>query len=180
MSSWELSSIVVAGKYLGLAALLCLGLGVVVALFYGVARINDRRRPAVTYRRAVLDALPYVLAVTLIGGLCGQLGGGSREGVVGNLLPAVLGIFGGFTAYYLGAKRDRSGKVAVNTLAFLIGFFALYNVSAVWRQSNENWAFCRDLYSSNGFETQAERDEVKGYWKDYCAAVFKTATQQGS
>jgi hypothetical protein len=178
VNNWEWDSIVVAGRYLAIAALISIGVGLLIALVYSVVRRGDQRRAKLAYWTIFFGAAPYVVLVALIGGLCGQLGGSSRDGVVGQLLPAVFVALGGFTAYYLGAKRDRGGKVAVNTLAFLLCFFALYNVSAVWRQSAEAWDFCRNLYSSPDFENADERNDRNLVWGGYCKTVFATWTKR--
>jgi hypothetical protein len=148
-------------------------IGIVVAVGYVFLRRTDRARKAKSARATFLEALPYVFLLALVGGLTGQLGGGSREGVVGELVPAVMTLFGGFIAYFLGSKRDPSGKISVNTLAFLLGFFVMYNISAVWRQDNENWTFCRDLFANPEFSSEEQRQDRELYWHAYCGSVFE-------
>lgn len=193
MSDWGLASIRTAYYYVGLVLLLSVVTALVVSLIYGFVHLGERpatagaadppvaRRPWLTGPRlktawrSALKAFPFVLMIGLVGGLAGQLGGSSRTGVVGDLLPALVTLLGGFVAYYLGAKRDRSGKVLVNTLAFLLCFFPAYNVASVWRQSNENWEFCRGIFSNPAYD-QAGRADRNYYWSTFCDGVFKQWT----
>jgi hypothetical protein len=178
MTRWNLDGVRVAGEVLLLVALLALGVAVATTLVYGVIRHADRARAKRSYLQIVLEAFPFIAIIALVGALSGQVAGGSREGVVGQVLPALFAAFGGFTAYYVGIKRDRGGKVAVNSVAFLLGFFVMYNVSAVWRQDPEAWAFCRELYASSDFESPAERVDRNAVWSVYCGDVFKRWSKQ--
>ena len=65
-----------------------------------------------------------------------------------------------------------------DSVAFLLGFFVMYNVSAVWRQDPEAWAFCRELYASSDFESPAERVDRNAVWSVYCGDVFKRWSKQ--
>lgn len=192
MNDWDLASIGTAYYYVGLVLLLSVATAIVISVLYGFIHLGERSSIALRdgepvssgpttgsrVRRALrsaLGAFPFVLMIGFVGGLAGQLGGSSRSGVVGDLLPALVTLLGGFVAYYLGAKRDRSGKVLVNTLAFLLCFFPAYNVASVWRQSNENWDFCRGIFSNPAFD-QAGRADRNYYWSTYCTGVFKQWT----
>ena len=178
MRLFHLESILVAAQFLALVVVIAAGTAVLVALVYGVVRGVLPDKTQKRYLAVVGDAVPFLFMLALVGGLCGQLGGGSREGVVGALLPALFTLFGGFMAYYLGAKRDRSGKVAVNTLAFVLSFFVVYNVSAIWRQDLEAWDFCRELYSNPDIDQPDERHDRETFWFDYCSPVFQAHTRQ--
>lgn len=180
MSAFHLESVLIAAQFLALVFAIAAATGIVVALIYGLVRAIEPGKQPKKYLTVVGEAFPFVFMLAVVGGLCGQLGGGSREGVVGELLPALFTLFGGFMAYYLGAKRDRSGKVAVNTLAFVLSFFVLYNVSAIWRQDNEAWDFCRGLYSNADIDQKDERHDRETFWFDYCSPVFKAHTRQAS
>jgi len=175
MNRWNVASLGTAGGVLLLVALLAVGVALAITLTYGVIRSADRLRTKRTYREIVLEAFPYIAIIALIGGLSGQVAGSSRVGVVGQVLPALFTAFGGFTAYYVGIKRDKGGKVAVNSVAFLLAFFVMYNVSAIWRQDPEAWEFCRELYSNAAFDKEDREDRDK-YWGGYCAEVAKRWT----
>lgn len=175
--SWEIASILSAAKYVGLVVLMAALTAVVVTLVYGLLRQRDRTKTTKAYWAIVFDALPYVFLIALVGGLCGQLGGSSRTSVVGELLPALFTLFGAYIAYYMGLQKDESGKIAVNTLAFLLSFFFLYNVSATWRQANEAAEFCRRVYSNPAYastEQKADRDRL---WSVYCVSAMGEFTK---
>lgn len=115
--------------------------------------------------------------VGLIGGLAGHLGGASREGAVGDILPAILALVGGYSAYLLGEKRAGSVEFYNNGFCFLVAFFLLFNLSAVLRQSNESFDFCKAVYSNGDLasgEAKVTRDET---WGTYCKAVFAEWTK---
>lgn len=171
MTNFHSEGLLVALQFLGAAAGLSAIVAALVAMGYGVLRGADNTRTAKPYWVTVRRALPYVFLLALIGGLTGQLGGGSREGVVGELLPAVMALFGPFIAYFLGSKRDQAGKISVNALAFLLSFFVMYNVAAVWRQDNENFEFCQKVFSDPDIDGPAEMEAREVYWMDYCKTV---------
>jgi hypothetical protein len=175
VTQWNLTSLGTAGGVLLLVALVAVGVAAAITATYGVIRSADRLRTKRTYLQIVLEAFPYIAIIALIGGLSGQVAGSSRVGVVGQVLPALFTAFGGFTAYYVGIKRDRGGKVAVNSVAFLLTFFVMYNVSAIWRQDPEAWEFCRDLYSNAAFDKEDREDRDK-HWGRYCGDVAQRWT----
>lgn len=177
MDWFHLTGVLVAAEFLAAALGISAVVAILVALGYGVLRSTEVERGK-SYWETVAGALPFVFLLALVGGLTGQLGGGSREGVVGELLPAVMGLFGPLIAFYLGSKRDKSGQVSVNTLAFLLSFFVMYNVASVWRQDNENWAFCRDLFSNADFDNELEMKTREVYWLGYCKTISKGWTIQ--
>ncbi len=174
---WEIESILTAAKFVGFVVLVSALTAVVVTLIYGVLRAEDKGKEPRPYWTVVRGAAPYIFLVALVGGLCGHLGGSSRESVVGALLPALFSLFGGYIAYYLGAKKDQSGKIAVNTLAFLLSFFFLYSVSATWRQANEALDFCRGVYSNAGFATAEQRADRDIVWAVYCNSAMGRFTK---
>lgn len=145
---------------------------------YRKAKANGRKVTFRVWAREFFVSVLFTFFIGLIGGLTGQLGGGSRQAVVGAMVPATFTLFGGYLAYYLGVKKDRSGNIAVNTLAFLLTFFIVYNLAAVWRQSNENWDFCRELYSNPDFETKDQMTYRQEAWGTYCGAVFARWTSE--
>lgn len=170
--SWEITSILTAGKYLGLTLGVSLLVAVLVGLIYGFLYKPRVDAPARKYGAVVATALPFVFLLAIVGGLTGQLSGASRESIAGSILPALFAAFGGYIAYFLGAKKDRSGKIAVNTLAFLLAFFVLYNVAATWRQSNEAFDFCKGVFSDPAFSTEELRADRNEIWNTYCGSAF--------
>lgn len=175
--SFEIASIFTAAKFVGLVVLIAAFTAIVVTLIYGLLRAEEKGKEKKAYWAAVRGALPYIFLVALVGGLCGHLGGSSRESVVGSLLPALFSVFGGYIAYYLGAKKDQSGKIAVNTLAFLLAFFFIYSVSATWRQQNEALDFCRGVYSNPDYAQPDQRADRDTVWAVYCNSAMGNFTK---
>jgi len=172
MTAFEQAGLDVAALSLGTAAAISLLLAIAVAFGYGLLRSLDPQRAGKPYHRTVMEAVPFLFLLALVGSLTGQLGGESRTGVVGEIVPPLITVFGGFLAYFLGTRKDSGGKVAVNTLAFLLGFFALYNLAAVWRQEDENFTFCRDLFSDPAFASLDQRKDRQLYWYNYCKDIL--------
>jgi hypothetical protein len=175
--SFEIAAIFSAAKFVGLVVLIAAFTATVVTLIYGVLRKEEKGKEKKPYWTVVRSALPYIFLVALVGGLCGHLGGSSRESVVGSLLPALFTLFGGYIAFYLGAKKDQSGKIAVNTLAFLLAFFFIYSVSATWRQQNEALEFCRGVFSNPDFATAEQRADRNTAWAVYCSSAMGNFTK---
>ena len=175
--SWEIESINTAAKFVGFVVLIAALTAVIVTLIYAVLRGEDKTKEPRPYWSVVRGAAPFIFLVALVGGLCGHLGGSSRDSVVGALLPALFSLFGGYIAYYLGAKKDQSGKIAVNTLAFLLSFFFLYSVSATWRQANEALDFCRGVYSNPNYASVEQRTDRDTVWAVYCNSAMGRFTK---
>jgi hypothetical protein len=112
------------------------------------------------------------LVVALIGGFAGQLGGSSREGVLGDLLPALMVLLGGYATYLVGQREVRSVRLIHNGLCFVFSFFLLYNVSSVWRQSNEAFEFCKSVYSNPDYAKPDVSGDRNALWGNYCQPVF--------
>lgn len=108
------------------------------------------------------------LALSLIGGMSGQLGGGSREGVVGELIPALFVLIGGYGAYLLGEKKIERPLMVPNGLSFVFAFFLLYNMAAVWRQEAEIKEFCLTVFSDPNFDTRTLIDYRSVKFGEYC------------
>lgn len=178
MTGFHIEGTLVALQFLAAAIGVSAVTALLVAMGYGMLRKFNRAGAAKPYWQVVAAALPYVFLLAVVGGLAGQLGGGSRSPVVGQLVPAIMALFGPFLAYFLGTKRDPTGKVSANALAFLLAFFVMYNVAAVWRQDNENWLFCRDLFANPDFDDEIElQTRTAFWWEPYCETVFNAATR---
>jgi hypothetical protein len=199
MDRFEIVAIGTAYYYMSFIFLMSLATAVVVTTFVFVARLreqgesktekgekapraekdqNAEGKPATnTSWVEFLRTFAYVLVVGFIGGLAGHLGGSSRVGVVGELVPALFTLLGGFSAYYFGTKANADGKLLANSAAFLLCFFASYNVASVWRQSTENWEFCKAVYSNAAYDEAGRAD--RDYWfNTFCTEVFKQSTEQ--
>ena len=181
MSSWIYLSILSSYKILAIIMALVLANAIVIFAVYSLPRWSAglRRYPAAGAGQTFGGAGMFfnIFAMGLVGGLAGHLGGGSRESVVGELVPAVFTLFGGYLAYYLGEKKDVRGTVVINSISFVFCFFSMYTVAATWRQSNENWHFCRDLYSNHEFATPEKQKDRDANWEKFCQPVFNEWTQ---
>ena len=176
---WEIKSLGIAYRNLFIVFMVVLITSIVmIVIFYLYsARSKDPLGQSEVLREKYKSIFANVFLMGMVGGLAGQLGGSSREGVVGELIPAIFTLFGGYLAYYLGEKRDANGKIALNTVSFMLCFFTIYNISAIWRQSNENWQFCRELYANPSFSNAEQRGDRDSKWNNFCQPVFKQWTK---
>lgn len=112
------------------------------------------------------------LILALIGGMAGQLGGGSHISAVGDLIPAVFTLAGGYGAYLLGNEKIKSPFVVPNGLSFIFAFFILYNLAAVWRQEGELEQFCLAVFSNPDFDNAMLISYRHGTFGVYCEPIF--------
>jgi hypothetical protein len=119
-----------------------------------------------------LRILVPALVLALIGGMSGQLGGGSRDSVVGDLIPAFFTLAGGYGAYLLGNEKVKSPFLVPNGLSFVFAFFILYNLAAVWRQETELERFCLELFANPDFDNAMLMGYRSGTFAEYCKPIF--------
>ena len=176
--SWEYEAILTAVKYFGLVAAISAVVAGVVLSFSILSDVDSSELLAgpVPKAKQFVRVFSYVFTVALIGGLAGQLGGSSREGAVGDILPAVFTGLGGFIVYYFGEKKPNQKVFYVNSIAFLVCFFLVYNISAIWRQSNEALDFCKEIYSDAAFAGAGNRGQRDKFWGAYCGDIFQKWT----
>ena len=102
-------------------------LGGFCALIYGYWR----------YASFQIEAFLIVFTMTTIGGLSGYLGGASRVGTVGDIVPAFIGLLGGVAAYLFGIKSENREIVALSVLGFSVTLFMGFAYGADSRSSSE-------------------------------------------
>ncbi len=133
--------------YLGLATvqlLAVLGTAALIALpCVAVFAVAGRPSPA-----AIGAAALSVLTAAFIGCVVGSLGGLSRVGVVGSLVPAALTLVGGFAVYIFGQKRPESIAVLLAVLAFTAGLFLHYDRSSRLRAKVDAIDACKAAYAN--------------------------------
>ena len=81
-----------------------------------------------------VTALAMIFAVALLGGMTGYAGGNSREGVVGDVIPAVLTFLSGAVLYFFGLKRQAAPITPFLLSAFVVVLFIGYGMGAKKRQ----------------------------------------------
>jgi hypothetical protein len=87
-----------------------------------------------------LFVLLFVLG--LLGGVAGYAGGLSREAAVGTIIPAILGIAGGLSAYLFGVDGSRGAVASISLAVFTtLLFFGFVFGSSVRSESDLNAQF---------------------------------------
>lgn len=80
------------------------------------------------------STMPIFCALALIGSAVGVVGGMSRVGVVGNVVPAVLGLFGMVALYLFGIERSKGVTASIGAAALSISLVASYDITAELRE----------------------------------------------
>lgn len=84
-----------------------------ISVLYGYAR----------HGAIQFEAFLLVAILGTVGGLCGYLGGASRVGAVGDIVPAFIGLLAGLSAYFFGKESDHREIVAFSVLSFSVILF---------------------------------------------------------
>ncbi len=107
-------------------------------------RIRFRsRREFVGVASRKLPVLIFLMA--FMGAAVGIAGGWSRTGVVGDLMPAVLGFAGGLAVYLFGTKNRHTFIVVPSLFSFTISVFSGFVLGSELRSPVENYHKYRDL-----------------------------------
>lgn len=86
-----------------------------------------------------------VFAMSLLGTTVGITGGWSREGVVGDVIPAVLGVIGGLSVYLYGNQKSKALVVLPSVVAFTMTIYIGYFIGAEIRNPIERAKAYRDM-----------------------------------
>jgi len=161
------------GSWLQLGHLVMLILPVVVILVVFGAILQRR-----VFDRSILIIAVIVFSLALTGVIAGFSGGISRVGVVGNLVPAILGLLGGVVIYLFGVDQSKGLIGSIATTALVSGFFLGYNYGAEKRVSlqvvEDQRAFCSTVFGNSGpFSTPEGRIMLIGDFRDDCLKAFK-------
>ena len=173
---WLWQSIPTTLRYLAYVVVMCFIVAVVISTAFYVFYLRKQHRIQCADAEnsySWLGLFIPALVLSLIGGMSGQLGGGSRESVVGELVPAVFTLLGGYGAYLLGEKEVKRPFLVPNGLSFVFAFFLLYNMAAVWRQESEIKDFCLNLFSDPKFNSATLMSYRHGTFAEYCTMLFE-------
>ncbi len=114
----------IAGPLADIATAAGVAGAVVLALFLAVARAGELE----THGPRTVALL--VGGVAFVGASAGYAGGLSRDGVVGDIVPAVLAIVGGASAYLFGAKEEPKLVAAPVAAALALSLILGYETGA--------------------------------------------------
>lgn len=173
---WLWQSIPTTFKFLTYVFVMCVIVALVVSTSFYVYQLSKQRHTQGTDAEKPYSWLSLfipALVLALIGGMSGQLGGGSRESVVGDLVPAIFALLGGYSAYLLGEKEVKRPLLVPNGLSFVFAFFLLYNMAAVWRQESEIQDFCLNLFSDPDFDNATLISYRHGTFAEHCKMLFE-------
>jgi hypothetical protein len=98
-----------------------------------------------------LQFLLVLLGIAAIGATAGILGGLSRDGAVGEIMAAALGLLGGLVVWLFAADRSNGSVVSLCALAFAISLFSGYIEGSSRRAEPERYLYwrvqCADSFS---------------------------------
>lgn len=95
---------------------------------------------ASNYFRDIKNSLVFfamVLCIVSLGAFTGYAGGNSRNGVVGDVLPAVLAFISGGALYYLGLEKLKNAVAPIILTCFVFSLIFGFALGAKKRSLNE-------------------------------------------
>ena len=148
--------------------LIAAGIGAFIPVVGAVLFVRD------TWRSTV----PTFCALALIGSAVGVAGGMSRIGVVGDIVPAVLGLLGVVAVYLFGIDRSKGVIASIGAVALAISFVSSYALASQFRGQESSdprgiRSICAEAYSNPaliGNPVALENFENKLGW--YCERVM--------
>ena len=104
--------------------------------------------------------LIVLLGICAVAATAGIAGGLSREGVVGSIIAAALGLLGGVVVWLFAADPVKGVKIAVCAFAFSLALVTSYFEAASRRQAPESYAFWRARCADNYTNKELLNDPV--------------------
>ncbi|KNG92864.1 hypothetical protein [Pseudaestuariivita atlantica] len=122
---------------------------------------------------------PIMFGLSVIGTVAGVTGGTSRDGVVGDIVPAALALIGTVSIYVFGAQpaKDREPLVAFGAAAFALSLGLGYAVGAANRGQSDAYlrilARCDAVFSNDAVLTNdAAFLRAANLWGEACSEVW--------
>lgn len=161
---------VIAGELITLGA--CAGVSFALVGFTAAAALDEEGRNR---------ALPVLFGLAVLGAATGITGGLSREGVVGDIIPAALGLIGSVAAYTFGIKTegDTASRVAFAAASFALALSFGYAVGANKRTPadvlSQHAQTCQTVFSSTEIlSNEAAFVRAVDIHGKICASIFAT------
>ena len=128
-----------------------IGLRFLVAAFVGA--LIPLLISIVSYRSDWKINSTLLSALALVGASAGIAGGMSRTGVVGDIVPAFLGLLGAVAVYLFGVDRSKGVIASFGAVALAISLVSGYGLSAQYRATSisdyrEIRTICATAYSN--------------------------------
>ena len=130
-------------------------------------------------RRGWRTTLTLTGALALVGASAGIAGGMSRIGVVGDIVPAILGLLGAVAVYLFGIDKSRGTIASLGAVALSISFVTGYALASQYRNSNssdyrEIRAICAAAYSDPNLLADPTALAIfEKAFQDYCPSVLE-------
>lgn len=129
-------------SFLFFGALIALVFVSVFQLVLSRSAFTGRSGRSARFSRLLVSML---FLMSYLGLAVGILGGWSRIGVVGDVITAVLGFFGGLTVYLFDRNKARTFAIIPSVLAFTVSVFVGYQLGAEVRNPIERSLAYRDM-----------------------------------
>lgn len=109
--------------------------------------------PAALMHRKRIHEIAIILVVLAIIGACAGLAGGmSRVGVVGSIIPAFLGLLGGFSIYLFGVDQTKGVIMSFGAAALSLALVVSYSTGAHTRNVSDDHrnirSICAEAYTN--------------------------------
>jgi len=144
-------------------------IAIALALFPVAKRLGAVDKKA--FKTPVFLAL---LVMATFGALVGYSGGNSRDGVVGDLIPAVITFVAGGVTYLVGVRDSDTNPLTLPMVAaFVLGVFFCYILGAGNRvgfeATSRTRTICTETYSNAGILVDAEAwERMRGIFDQFC------------
>lgn len=117
----------------------------IIASFQLLGRRTSFRSRTISGVRSSRFLPGLIFTLALLGTAVGILGGWSRVGVVGNVVPAILTLVGALTVYLFDQKNEKTILVIVSTITFTICLFLGFVIGTQIRNPSEKHTAYRDF-----------------------------------
>jgi len=126
----------------------------------------------------------FIILISLgfLGSTVGMTGGLSRAGVVGDIMAAVLGLFGTLSVWLFAADRSKGALVSICAIAFCVSLFVSYFEGAARRVKPESYAFwkekCLEKYTDKDVWSDPSSKQFLSVIGELCGGIFLNETKE--
>lgn len=125
----------------------------------------------------LLSCIVLIISISVVGAVAGYAGGLSRTGVVGDVIPAALGLLGGLSVYLFGIQKTPTVVTPIVVVVFAVSLVAGFSAGAKNREQGETFdrvqAACFGLFMSPHTMEKSRLELAQKNHSAVCSAVFK-------
>jgi len=150
---------------------LFVALTVLLLFLYLENRFNSDSKIVLMVKMTIL-----LLSLSILGGVSGYSGGMSRTGVVGDIIPAVLGLLGGISVYLFGVQNNPNIVTPLAVIVFAVSLVAGFSLGTQDREKRETFSgiqkACISLFMSHNVMDEKKLAIANREHGAICTPVF--------